>query len=313
MKKWLIGIVVLIGIVYGLNASKERLDDKGPVQSVTDDGAPAKPVAGDDTRQRIGKDEVYKGELLLIDLRNAVPKSERPETVLLSKHPELVQGFGLLDDSIELPKAMLDRFTPMVEAAREDGVRHLVINSAYRDVATQASLYERLGSVYANPPGHSEHNLGLSLDLGSSQGPMKDSPEGVWLRKNAWKFGFILRYPEDKTDITGVIYEPWHFRYVGLPHSAIMQEHGFVLEQYLDYLKDRQQVSTVVNGTEYEVSYYPMDGDELQIPVKEPYQISGNNMDGVIVTTWSGDASNQEGKRPGGKQPERIQFAGKKL
>lgn len=59
-------------------------------------------------------------------------------------------------------------------------------------------------------------------------------PEGGWLAEHAWKHGFVLRYPENKIDVTGVKYEPWHYRYVGLPHSALLQEQDWVLEEYLE-------------------------------------------------------------------------------
>jgi D-alanyl-D-alanine carboxypeptidase len=116
---------------------------------------------------------------------------------------------------------------------------------------------------------------------------MSKAPEGKWLQKNAWKYGFILRYPKDKTEITGIKYEPWHFRYVGLPHSAIINEKGIVLEQYLDLLKENREISTVVDGTTYTVNYYPVSGyTSIKIPKEGQYKTSGNNMDGVIVTTF---------------------------
>ncbi len=81
-----------------------------------------------------------------------------------------------------------------------------------------------MGSNYALPAGYSEHNLGLSLDVGSTQKKMEKAPEGKWIEENVWKHGFVLRYPKNKSNITGIQYEPWHIRYVGLPHSAIMQK-----------------------------------------------------------------------------------------
>ncbi|REE80177.1 D-Ala-D-Ala carboxypeptidase [Paenibacillus taihuensis] len=236
----------------------------------------------------VEKDDIYKGDLLLVNSQHAVPKGLKvPQVVNLFDHQELLDGFGILDTSIELPLEMLERFDDMIEAARADGVSHFQINSGYRDKAKQAELYEKLGSDQANPPGYSEHNLGLSMDIGSSQAAMKDAPEGKWLKENAWKYGFVLRYPEDKTDITGIMSEPWHFRYVGLPHSAIMAQYGFVLEEYLAYLKEQSTIHAEVGGKMYTISYYPVQGEqELSLPKDGSYSISGNNMDGVIVTTW---------------------------
>lgn len=70
---------------------------------------------------------------------------------------------------------------------------------------------------------------------------MDRAPEGKWIEKNAWKYGFILRYPSDKTDVTGIQYEPWHIRYVGLPHSTIMQKNEFSLGRIPGLLKKRRE------------------------------------------------------------------------
>lgn len=145
----------------------------------------------------------------------------------------------------------------------------------------------RKGSDYALPAGFSEHNMGLSLDIGSTQMEMNQAPEGKWLMDHAWKYGFVLRYPKDKTAITGIQYEPWHYRYVGLPHSAIMNKRDMVLEQYLEYVKKEKSFTYKVDGETYEVTYYPVNGNtDIQVPVDRSYTISGNNIDGVIVTVY---------------------------
>jgi zinc D-Ala-D-Ala carboxypeptidase len=108
------------------------------------------------------------------------------------------------------------------------------------------------------------------------------------LKKNAWSYGFILRYPRDKSAITGIQSEPWHFRYVGLPLSAIMQEKNLVLEQYLDFLKEKKTFTTTIDHQSYEISYYPVSNNTtIPVPADGHYEISGDNMDGVIVTVYS--------------------------
>jgi D-alanyl-D-alanine carboxypeptidase len=298
MNKWLFRVVLVIVVGFGL--SKLPLWGTNEIHkpgSQTD--ALNSHASQDKPSLELQREDIYKGDLLLINLQHPVPKNRvPPDVVKLIQHPELMNGIGMLDGDIELPLDQLQRLSEMAEAARADGITGLMINSGYRGREEQAELYEELGSVYANPPGHSEHQLGLSLDLGSSIAMMKDAPEGEWLRRNAWKHGFVLRYPEDKTKITGVIYEPWHFRYVGLPHSAIMQEHGFVLEEYLEYLKDRKQVHAEAGGKAYEVSYYRVDdGAKIAIPIEGSYTISGNNTDGVIVTTWDAGISGTKGEK----------------
>ena len=87
-------------------------------------------------------------------------------------------------------------------------------------------------------PGRSEHNIGLAVDIVSSTYTQLDqkqetTPEAKWLAENCYKYGFILRYPNGKTDITGIIYEPWHYRYVGVEDATKITELGVTLEEYL--------------------------------------------------------------------------------
>ena len=112
----------------------------------------------------------------------------------------------------------------VVDAAGKDGVQHFLMNSGYRDFQEQRQLYEKMGSDYALPAGYSEHNLGLSLDVGSTQKKMEKRLKENGLKRTYGSTDLFLRYPKNKSNITGIQYEPWHIRYVGLPHSAIMQK-----------------------------------------------------------------------------------------
>ena len=143
----------------------------------------------------------------------------------------------------------------MFDAARAAG-RNPVICSAFRSWDYQVSLYEnkidrvmqeeglneaqaqeKAGTVVAKP-GTSEHQMGLALDIVSSEymnldeGQM-ETEDQQWLIENSWKYGFILRYPLDKSDITGIIFEPWHYRYVGKKAAKEITEQGLTLEEYL--------------------------------------------------------------------------------
>ncbi|MDT3499181.1 M15 family metallopeptidase, partial [Bacillus toyonensis] len=211
--------------------------------------------------------------------------SIRSDIINVAQNSELVRGYGVLDRNIRLSKDIVKKFLNVIDAAEKESVNHFLISSGYRDFQEQRQLYEEMGSDYALPPGYSEHNLGLSLDVGSTQDKMEKAPEGKWIEENVWKHGFVLRYPKNKSNITGIQYEPWHIRYVGLPHSAIMQEKKFTLEEYLDFLKEKKEISTNVEGEEYKVSYYKVSNNTtINVPINQHYEISGNNMDGVIVT-----------------------------
>lgn len=131
-------------------------------------------------------------------------------------------------------------------AAKADGI-HLASNSTYRSYSDQKADYEgnvtRLGLATADHltahPGCSEHQTGLAIDIGALSNAcafetcMGDLPEGRWLTAHAWRFGFLLRYPEDKVAVTGYQYEPWHFRYLGQPLATELHRTGVqTLEEF---------------------------------------------------------------------------------
>ncbi|ANV69808.1 MULTISPECIES: M15 family metallopeptidase [Bacillus] len=242
--------------------------------------------AANTERKEITKEQIYKGDLLLVNRDYPVKKdSIRSDIINVNHNSELVRGYVIFDRNLCLSKYVVKKFLNVVDAAGKDGVQHFLMSSGYRDFKEQSKLYKEMGSDYALPAGYSEHNLGLSLDVGSTQKKMEKAPEGKWIEENVWKHGFVLRYPKNKSNITGIQYEPWHIRYVGLPHSAIMQKKNFTLEEYLEFLKEEKEVSTEVEGKKYTVSYYKVsENTKVNVPANKQYEISGNNMDGVIVT-----------------------------
>lgn len=135
-------------------------------------------------------------------------------------------------------------YEEMRVAARAEGY---AINaySTYRSYTYQRDLYNRYvkkdgqakADTYSARPGHSEHQTGLAFDIGwagmTTSTAMGKTAEGVWMANNSYKFGFILRYPEGKTAITGYQYEPWHFRYVGRENAQKIFESGLTLDEYL--------------------------------------------------------------------------------
>jgi zinc D-Ala-D-Ala carboxypeptidase len=287
MKKWVFWLVILLVLGYGVAQLKPKVFNEKPLEEDNQ----AQEVTSQKNKHtiKVTKDQIYKGNLLLVNKDHPVPSGgEATDAINLFQHKELMKGFIVLDKTIQLSPSLVQKFTTMIGAAAKDGVSRFLISSGYRDNKEQNKLYQQMGAEYALPAGYSEHNLGLSLDIGSTQAEMSRAPEGKWLEKNAWSYGFILRYPSDKTAITGIQSEPWHFRYVGLPHSAIMHEKNFVLEEYLDYLKEQKSITTTVNHQTYEISYYPVsDHTTILVPANGRYEIAGNNTDGVIVTTYS--------------------------
>lgn len=283
MKKWVfISLFILCTVCVGIYIAP--LFQNGVDVKIVEKGD--KVNATNTEKKEITKEQIYNGDLLLVNKDYPVQEdSIRSDIISVFQNTELVRGYVVLDRNICLSKDIVKKFLKIVDAAEKEEVHHFLISSGYRDFKEQRKLYEKMGSDYALPAGYSEHNLGLSLDVGSTQMKMEKAPEGKWIEDNVWKYGFVLRYPKNKSNITGIQYEPWHIRYVGLPHSAIMQKKKFTLEEYLDFLKEEKEISTNVEGKEYTVSYYKVSKNTtINVPVNHHYEISGNNMDGVIMT-----------------------------
>lgn len=130
-------------------------------------------------------------------------------------------------------------FNEMKQSAAEDGCE-LYISSGFRSYSLQKSLYERYcardgkaaADRYSARPGNSEHQTGYAIDLNTITYSFANTTEGKWVAANCYKYGFILRYPEDKESITGYRYEPWHIRYVGIALATDIYNSGLCLEEY---------------------------------------------------------------------------------
>lgn len=291
MKKWGFLFLLLLCLCLTFINIKPSFESKEGMQSYEqyENGEEGDRKISDNLQKKeISEEQIYQGNLLLINSEYPVhPKSIKSDVINLSTHNELTKGYGLLDSEIYLSEEIACRFSEMITAAAKEGVRNFSITSGFRDFNAQSVLYEEMGSAYALPAGYSEHNLGLALDVGSTQMKMADAPEGKWIEENAWKYGFILRYPKDKTDVTGIQYEPWHIRYVGFPHSVLMKEKNLVLEEYLELLKEQKSISTTIHGENYEIYYYHVTKDTtIHVPSNLRWEISGNNIAGVIVTVF---------------------------
>ena len=168
------------------------------------------------------------------------------------------------------------------------GISGILIASGYRSEEQQAELYHSVADPsLVKPPGHSEHHTGLAIDIGISGVTLEEMaglPEVLWLAETAWEHGFILRYPEGTAHITGITFEPWHFRYVGRPHAFYMHRHNLVLEQYLDRLQARSVLHITLEGHTYEVWHQtPRDG-MIYVPTHLPFHMSSDNRGGYVVT-----------------------------
>jgi D-alanyl-D-alanine carboxypeptidase len=127
------------------------------------------------------------------------------------------------------------------------------------------------------------------MDLGFYQDGVLRTFLGVgrtaWFAQNSYNFGFILRYPYNSSHITQVAYEPWHFRYVGLPHAYLIHQKGMVFEEYIDFIMEHNyEMPFVAIFGDYEYEIFFTGDMVIKIPYDSYFDISGNNIDGFIVT-----------------------------
>ena len=168
--------------------------------------------------------------------------------------PVLAVAVEVYPENIELEKVAAAQYKLMYEAGRRDGVE-LIPYSGYRATSRQKGNFDKkiqsyidqgytraqavnLAANSINPPGCSEHEAGLAMDITvkgvwGAVDSFKNTKEYEWLTKNAQDYGFIMRYPKDKEDITHVKFEPWHWRYVGVDNARKIKASGKVLEEYL--------------------------------------------------------------------------------
>ena len=122
----------------------------------------------------------------------------------------------------------------MFAAAEDDNVNGFIVTSGYRDYQRQKEIFEESEPGYAQPPGASEHQTGLCFDVTTETNDGFESTEQyAWLRAHAHEYGFIQRYPANKAHITGISYEPWHYRYVGVKAATQIREQDITLEEYV--------------------------------------------------------------------------------
>ena len=241
------------------------------------------------------KEQIYQGNLILVNAQYPLKAGEAKDLALVdAAFPEI----PIRREAAEAVQQVLKAIT---------AGDSIVPVSGYRSQAEQMKIYEdslqengtEFTRKYVALPGHSEHQTGLAIDLGLAKEEIDfirpDFPyEGICeaFREIAPEYGLVERYAKEKEAITGIAWEPWHFRYVGIPHAELMRTNGLSLEEYTEFVKKytREQPCHVQqkNGTEIELYYVPMNAEKTQIaiPENDTYEISGNNVDGFVVTLW---------------------------
>lgn len=177
-------------------------------------------------------------KLLLVNADNPIPENYDKELVELRNgnavdtriYPELQSMFDAAREEGLMPN--------ITSSYRTSELQQEMLNDKVAAYEAEGNSHERalqLAEKWVAEPGCSEHETGLAVDIASEDSYAQDaSVIWQWLAKNSYKYGFILRYPQDKEEITGVIYEPWHFRYVGETAAKDIYDQGICLEEYLN-------------------------------------------------------------------------------
>ncbi|MHA7967092.1 D-alanyl-D-alanine carboxypeptidase family protein [Paenibacillus sp. CAU 1782] len=281
--------VVKVGLMQGLKKNWSAQDDR--------------PKARQGTRRQkleLSRDDVCKGTLLLVNRAN--PVTAQP----LEKELEFALkagSFAVLEENILLERECLGMLARLIKAA--GGEEAIMVTSGYRTRREQEEIYESslaengplYTSQYVALPGCSEHQTGLAVDVGLAGAPLDfiapafpDEGACLSFKKLAARYGFIQRYKEGKESITSIACEPWHFRYVGVPHSELIQEMDVCLEEYLSFIKAFTPQSGCLtwrgNGEICDIMYVEAGerGAALELPDCDAFTVSGNNMDGYVIT-----------------------------
>ena len=351
-------LLIILLISKGCSAIFNRdgkNDGNGDTPLTTGDTLPDEPALPDSTEPpptsqlaylfdfiTLTEDDLGTGNLVLvnnnIEFRGSVSEDEL-DVVYEKKN----SAYKVKDLSVMVRPVAMEALNNMLldfnTVTGNDGVE---IMAGYRTYEYQQELYDEelestgeTSSTLVARPGYSEHHTGLAVDFTTNINGTHKSYDGTgdyaWINENCYKYGFINRYPAGKEQLTLIDNEPWHFRYVGVPHATVMHNYDYCLEEYINFIKnytisnsslspekpDFLQVETD-DGSIYMIYYVPMTGEttNIYIPLKDkdpnstsnemyPYEISGNNIDGWIVTFLYQQGTGSISPQPAGS-PENV-------
>jgi LAS superfamily LD-carboxypeptidase LdcB len=190
---------------------------------------------------------------VLVNKEHPVDDDYKPSN-LVNLRKTLPSGLAFVKGSdIQGDRAAVQALQTMLEAAKEVGITGFQVSAGYRSVKYQRQIFNKqvedlvaegrkresaisVTRLTMADPGASEHHTGLAFDLTVADTIFKGTKQQIWLHKNCWDYGFVIRYQEDKEKITGFLAEAWHVRYVGVAHSIVMRDKNLCLEEYLDSL-----------------------------------------------------------------------------
>ena len=238
--------------------------------------------------------EIYTGDLIVVNKEHEYSVPASTEEAGIKPIYELASdSYQYRDYEISLASKTITALNSMMDAYYSAvGNTDIMVISGYRTKEEQDEMTDT-----DIKGGYSEYHTGLNFDLSvfpnSGESPYYYTPDGdyAWVNENCANYGFILRYPDKKEDKTGVPASTYKFRYVGVPHALYMKENDLCLEEYISELKnytsDGDHLKVSGGEKKYEIYYVPADpsaNTDIPVPDGKTYTISGNNIDGFIVT-----------------------------
>ena len=294
-------LLILTVVLFCLFSCGRREEDRpaDPTQTETERRTETDPeLPAGWTWRKMSVEDLARGNLVLVNAEHSFDPT-LPTTVSVYDYKS--SGYLVKDVYLSVTRETVDHLNRWMDAfAAESGRTDVNIVAGYRTRADQEALYENAvntkgrahAEAYLALPGCSEHHTGLAVDLDTydveagTSGGFDGEGDYAWAVEHAWEYGFIQRYPPRKSGITGINYESWHFRYVGLPHAWLMREEDLCLEEYVEYLRgfpfDQGPLTVNCLGRSWRIYY--AQGPAVPVPAEGAYEISGNNVDGYIVT-----------------------------
>lgn len=262
-------------------------------------GDPAAPNAGDYVRLPSEAHPLWEGSLVLVNRDHAWHFPD--DQALISIYDHKTADYYVRDKEVYLSPTAMEPLNNMLEVFYEEtGNGHINVIAGWRSYDQQDELLSAaVGEDGADrayrfvaQPGYSEHHTGLAVDFAlffekdGTSGSFDGAGDQAWLLEHAGEYGFVRRYASGKESVTGIGDEPWHFRYVGVPHAGYMAENGLCLEEYLALLRqyswDGAHLAFSAHGAEYEI--YFCETGSLYVPQEGDFTVSGNGYDGYVVT-----------------------------
>jgi D-alanyl-D-alanine carboxypeptidase len=231
---FLIGMAAIASILF-FNGQNENIAQEGRASPTHATGR-ALPI--NETQalpaENTGPVSSRSADILLINAGHPLPESYKPAE-LINLFEQKGRHFQLAKNDIEICRTVFNAMESMFSAAKKDGVDGFIITSGYRSSDKQAEILASSKDGIAARPGTSEHETGLAFDVTAyGNKNFELTPQFEWLSQHCGEYGFILRYPKGREDITGYPYEPWHYRYVGTPYAKEIMARGITLEEYAE-------------------------------------------------------------------------------